>query len=174
MPLALRALATILIDTEHTIEKPADLIVVLAGDSGERVEKAAQLYHEHKAPLILMTGNAMYNTSVPELMKEKAIALKVPSSAILLECQSQSTLDHPKNCRPIFKEKNIKSIIIVTSKYHTARSYRTFLNELKNDNIHISIDSANDGVNYRSWWTDHESTEKILIELGKTVWYALE
>jgi uncharacterized SAM-binding protein YcdF (DUF218 family) len=173
-PTLLRYLALTLVDTHHPSLIKTDAIVVLAGDNGERIKKGVQLFQSQKAPLMIITGNKIYGISVAQLMKDAAIKQGVPSESILIESDSESTLDHPKKCRPIFKAHNVKSITIVTSKFHTSRSYKTFTKELKNDNINISIEYADDGINYSKWWKDHESAEKILLELGKTLWYTLE
>ena len=173
-PIVLKSLGNFLVEENCPESTQADAIVVLAGDNGERIEKACTLYHKGKAPLFLITGNTFYNTSVPSLMAKKAKSLNVPSSSILLESQSESTLDHPKKCRPLFKKRGIKSIIIVTSKFHTKRAYNVFSKELKNDNINIMVVGADDNIDYSCWWKNHESSEKIAIELGKTIWYALE
>lgn len=173
-PHLLKHLALSLADSTHTTSKKTDAIVILAGDTGERVREASRLFHQQQAHLMIISGNNLYGVSIPEAMKNYAIHLQVPSENIIIESESESTLDHPKHLKPIFKAHNIKSILIVTSKFHTRRSYLTFKKVLKNENIDIFIAPAEDGINYGEWWKNHESAEKILLELGKTVWYYLE
>lgn len=173
-PYLLQYVALSVTDTTHNTSKKTDAIVVLAGDTGERIREASRLFHQEHAPLMIITGNSLYGISIPQAMKNYAIRLQVPSESILIESESESTLDHPKHLKPLFKAHNIKSILIVTSKFHTKRSYLTFKKILKNDNIEIFIAPAEDSINYNQWWKKHESAEKIILELGKTVWYYLE
>lgn len=151
----------------------ADYIVVLSGGNGERIKKAAELYRNGYAKKLLFTGDTYLEVPVYELMANIALKHGVPKLAISGESKSTSTYDHPKNCIPILKAAGAKHVIIVTSKFHTKRSYETFLQPMESAHISFDIVGADDGINYMSWWKDHSMSEKILLEWGKRIWYKL-
>lgn len=151
----------------------ADAIIILSGDSGNRVKKGVALYKRKKAPLLIFTGEPVMNTSMPKIMSEYAEQMGVPTKNILLEENSTSTHEHPKNCATLMKEKNIQSIIVVTSYYHTQRTQSVFKKYFKNTKIKVTIVGAEDGITYKTWWQHENMREKILMELAKTAWYWL-
>ena len=55
--------------------KSTDLMVVLAGARGSRVEKAAELFHQGVSDKILFTGGTLYLSSDAQMMKEYALSL---------------------------------------------------------------------------------------------------
>ena len=165
----------ILVNMESMLvyEKPldkVDVIVVLSGESGTRVKKAVELYDANVSTLMIMTGGPRYLTTDPDLMKEYAAFLGVSKDHIFIETESYSTRDHVLNLDPIFKEKNIRSVLIVTSLFHTKRSYEIF-SSYYGDELEIGVSGANDNVNYSQWWRDFNDIEVVLIEFFKSIFY---
>jgi uncharacterized SAM-binding protein YcdF (DUF218 family) len=154
--------------------KKADVIIVLSGGDGPRVQKGVELYKAGLGGKILMTGNPHFDRSMSEYMSEYAQRLGVPSKNILIEKESLSTFDNAIYSYKVLKNKNIQSIILVTSKFHTARSYKIFKKAFQNSNIEILVAGSEDNVDYNKWWKEHEMSEKVLIELGKTFIYNLK
>ena len=144
----------------------------LSGGNGNRVDKAVSLYNQEYSQNILITGPNFLHTSYPKLMASYATKQGVPPTAITLETESHSTKDHPKYIQKLLS-KNIQSLIIVTSKFHTKRSYNCFKHIFEDSQVDVMVVAADDGINYKQWWKDHESCEKILMELCKTIWYKL-
>src|ERR1035441_7394677 len=62
----------------------ADVLVVLGGGSHERPERAAELFKEHAAPRIIISGLGDY-----EINRRRLIAAGVPAEAIELENQER-------------------------------------------------------------------------------------
>ncbi len=151
----------------------SDVIIVLSGDSGNRVKMATALYKQGLSQKIIMSGEPLMNTSMPQLMSEYAQSLGVPTKDIIIDDQSTSTYEHPVNCAPILKKLKAKSIIIVTSKYHTRRALSVFKAYYKNTPITIKIAGAEDDILYTKWWKYENMREKILMECAKTIWYIL-
>src|SRR4030042_2795299 len=74
--------------------KPADVIVVLAGEETERVEYGVKLLKEgwaRKDRMILAGGPLVWKYTWASLMKKHAISLGAPKGAILLEDRSRTT-----------------------------------------------------------------------------------
>jgi uncharacterized SAM-binding protein YcdF (DUF218 family) len=74
--------------------KPADVIVILAGEETERVEYGVKLFKEgwaRKDRIILAGGPLVWKYTFASLMREQAISLGVPKKDILLEDKSRTT-----------------------------------------------------------------------------------
>ena len=59
-PIGMRAVFSVLVTARPTDR--ADVIVVLAGSTGDRVREGVRLYHAGVAPRILMTGGPFFDT----------------------------------------------------------------------------------------------------------------
>lgn len=116
---------------ENTLEpeKNSDCIIILgAGLYGDkpspmledRLKKGIELYKNHAAPKILMSGDhgrTGYNEV--QVMKQYAIDAGVPSSDIFMDHAGFSTYESMIRARDIFE---IHSPIVVTQKYHIYRA----------------------------------------------------
>jgi len=122
---------------ETTSLSPADVIIVLGYPSlnnGEisplqksRIDKAITLYKENFASKILFTGGAVQNKFVEaQIMKEYAVKNGIDKEAIILETVSQNTEENVVLSFEILKENNYTNVIVITSNYHTHRSFYLF------------------------------------------------
>ena len=99
----------------------ADVIVVLGGGAHERPERAAELFKQHAAPSILVTGagDAGFNRRI-------LIANGVPAGAIEIEAKSLTTRENAEFSIKLLRAEKIRSAIVVTSWYHSRRALATF------------------------------------------------
>jgi uncharacterized SAM-binding protein YcdF (DUF218 family) len=123
----------------------ADAIVVLSGgvhgktpprpsveigDAGDRLLYGAALYRQGKAPEIICTGNVATGgvaaRPAAEDMAELLQLIGVPSSAIASEIESENTHDHAVNLCPVFQQRQIRRVLLVTSALHMPRSVGVF------------------------------------------------
>ena len=104
----------LLVKQSSNFPSKPDAIVVLGGGDGNRIKKAADFYTQSNANYMIMTAGPIFDSSYAKLMKDYAIKLGIPESNIILEQQSLSTKDHPNYLIPIFKNYDIKNIVIVT------------------------------------------------------------
>ena len=98
--------------------KPADVIVVLAGEETERVEHGVKLLKEgwaRKDRMILTGGPLVWKYTWASLMQEHAAHLGVPKSAILLADKSKTTEEDALFTKELMDKYGYKSCIIVTS-----------------------------------------------------------
>jgi uncharacterized SAM-binding protein YcdF (DUF218 family) len=104
----------------------ADAIIVLADDnySADRATKAAELYREHYAPLIVASGHMLRSYfGVGDLMKRDLTERGVPASAIVVfPNQADDTLEEAKSLRSLIVQRGWSRLLIVTSNYHTRRA----------------------------------------------------
>lgn len=89
-----------------------------------RVQKAAECYHKGLAERIIPCGGQTSGTPVSEaeVMRRELLNLGVPSSAILMEAQSQITVENFKNAAKLLENLPNPHVVIVTSDYHMLRS----------------------------------------------------
>jgi len=97
-----------------------------------RVEKAVSLYKFNHASRILLSGRHTHRiTFIPprteaQAMREYAINLGVKPEHIYLEENSMDTLGNAYFSKQFFLKYNWKSIIIITSNFHLARTQYLF------------------------------------------------
>lgn len=99
----------------------ADAIVVLGGGSHERPLRAAQLFKQHAAQRIIITGEGD-----DEINRKLLLAAGVPASAIQVEGKSTTTQENAEFTLKLLRAENLHSAILVTSWYHSRRSLKTF------------------------------------------------
>src|ERR1043166_10202810 len=99
----------------------ADALVVLGGGSYERPLRAAELFREHSAPRIILTGAGDYETN-------KALLLNsgVPQEIITIESKSRSTKENAIFTNSLLRQSGAQRVILVTSWYHSRRALNCF------------------------------------------------
>ena len=142
------ALAQILWDYHlmgHTLQK-ADCILALGSHDLRVDDRAAELYLEGWAPLVLMSGGLGNFTqgmwTEKEADKFAAIAVKrgVPPSAILIENQSSNTGENILFSQQLLATNNLSpdSFIVVQKPYMERRSYATFKKHWPEKNLVVT------------------------------------
>lgn len=99
----------------------ADVIVVLGGESGQRVIGAAELYHAGVAPRVFVSGQGDCL-----LIERRLVMAGVPAERIGHECVSGSTMENARMTRGTLAGQQVQSAILVTSWYHTGRALAVF------------------------------------------------
>jgi uncharacterized SAM-binding protein YcdF (DUF218 family) len=99
----------------------ADVIVVLGGGSHERPLRAAELFKQHAAPRILISG-----AGDCEINRRLLLQAGVPAGAIQIEDKSQTTRENAEFSIKLLRAEKIHSAILVTSWYHSRRALKTF------------------------------------------------
>ncbi len=99
--------------------------------AGDRVLYAAEIYHQGLATNILLTGGNLdfsdgRGSTPAEEMRDILVKLAVPEEALWLENDSENTAENAFYSAEILREKNIKTIILVTSAMHMPRSVALF------------------------------------------------
>ena len=157
---------------ESDMIQPTTYLIVLSGDSGQRTREGIRLYHEGKAEKLVFTGGIMFRKTASYFMKEYALELGVPSSNIIEEPRANSTYENATYSKEIIDKSNSKTITIVTSSYHTKRSYLTF-KKVFGPEITIQV-KASDKNTYAHWWRNHETIQLVLSEWVKIIIYRLK
>ncbi|WP_297202922.1 YdcF family protein [Thermanaeromonas sp.] len=159
--------------TGDKVLEQTDVIIVLSGEQGERVETAVKLYKQGFAPRLLMTGGPVeWNVPAAEIMAWQAESLGVPPQDIVLERRASSTYENAVYTLEILKEKGWRSAIVVTSPYHLRRTRFIFEKVFAGSNIRLSFYGAEDAwLVPEEWWHDDKGIEVVGIEYLKLLWY---
>ena len=170
------------------VEKPlehADAILVLAGSSvyRERTDQAAALYKQGIAPKIILTDDGekggwsrteQRNPPFVELAQKNLIADGVPAEAIeIIKPNGSGTIYEAQIFRETARQMNWKSVLLVTSAYHTRRTLWTFQEELANEAVEIGITAAPFGRSTpppNFWWLSPHGWNWVAGEYVKS-WY---
>lgn len=148
----------------------ADVIVVLSGGQGdERVAQGAQLFHERRAPRVLLSGGmGRMELSTTELMRRQALRHGIPESALLFERDSTSTAEQARYLRPILEARGFRRAIIVTSSYHSRRTRYLFRHIFTGSPVDARIYPVQKDIfSPVKWWTRDWDTEEVVLEYIK-------
>ncbi|MHA6824761.1 YdcF family protein [Ralstonia pseudosolanacearum] len=151
---------------EESVSGRADVIVVLGGESGQRVIGAAELYHAGVAPRVFVSGEGDCLLIVRRL--EMA---GVPAERIGHECESGSTMENARMTRrTLAGQPPVRSAVLVTSWYHTGRALHVFRRVWPE--VAWGARGVFPGDTFAKSFPIYESGS-ILAEYIKRAWYAV-
>lgn len=180
-----------LLATHLIVERPlakADAILVLGGSSTyvERTQKAAEIYKNGVAPKIYLTDDGgqsgwsrteKRNPPFVELARKSLIEQGVPAADVeILEPSVAGTIDEAR----LFSEKaraaNLKSVLIVTSAYHTRRALATFQKILAENEQSVELGIAAPPPGEQTpppglWWLSPNGWKFVAGEYVKSAGY---
>lgn len=135
----------------------ADAIVVLTGGKG-RVEEGIRLYRENRSPALFLIG---VDPAVRkgELFKERVG--ERGGDQVYLDKVSRNTLENAIQARELIVNKNVRSIMLITSRYHMKRSILIFQNLLPK-NVAIYPHPV-DSKNLKEEWWNHKGSFRLLM-----------
>ncbi len=164
----------------------ADAIVVLSGSAtlSERVQHAARLYTEKRAPKILLTTDNLQggwsrseqrNLYFYEIAIRQLNRLGVPTENIeVMTPPVTSTWDEATALRDYAKAHNLRSILIVTSSYHSRRALFTFRHFFADSDTQVGINPVETGIQTprpATWWLHIRGWQFVLVEYLKLIYY---
>jgi uncharacterized SAM-binding protein YcdF (DUF218 family) len=117
----------------HQLEK-ADCILALGSHDLRVANRAAELYQEGWAPLLIFSGGLgnltqhMWTEPEADQFARIAIEMGVPQEAIMIENRSTNTGENIQFTQQLLHERNLEvnSFIVVQKPYMERRSYATF------------------------------------------------
>jgi hypothetical protein len=172
---------------EH-IPQESDLIVCMAGRNIERGLTVLDVYNKGLAPkifiareeppdgYILLEQGGIEYPETNDLFKMFMEKSGVPEAAILSSVETvDNTMDEALLLKRLVTERDIKSIIIITSPTHTRRAWLTFRKILKENDVRITmIPSGYSDFNPDDWWKKRKYKREVIIEYQKLIYYWLK
>lgn len=168
-------LGRLLIDAEPPVK--SDLIVVLAGDwTGGRIVHAAGLARQGFATHVLVSGpRHHYGLFEHELAISFAVKQGFPPDMFIPFplVGAHNTEDEARRILPEARRRGVRSLLVVTSDYHTRRArriYRSLVGRSDTGGLELHVSAAPDTV-FRagSWWRHREARKIFLLEFTKLV-----
>ena len=166
----------------------ADAIVLLSGSSSykERAARSAELFAAGRAPRIILTNDNQqgswnntlernpfyYESTLAELTR-----LGVPRDRVDVLMQPVSgTRDEALLLREHVEKNGIRSVLVVTSAYHSRRALWTFRRVLGDGGTNIGLEVAGTGWQTPSpwtWWLQLRGWQTVPPEYFKLIYYRL-
>jgi uncharacterized SAM-binding protein YcdF (DUF218 family) len=150
---------------QDELEKTGAIVVISGGDTDARIQEAVELYMQKWAPLMITSGAAATgNVSNALAMKRIAISKGVPASTVLIEEESKTTAENAKFVKAMLREKEIESIILVTSPYHQRRANNEFKKQMGKEYKIINHSAKDMTWRKKNWW---ESANARFLTIGE-------
>jgi len=142
---------------EDQLER-SDAIILLSDDNfyADRATRAAELYRQNLAPTVVASGVRLRPyAGISELMTHDLVERGVPKERVVPFPQdADNTREEAEALKTLARQKGWKSVIIVTSNYHTRRARYIFRKEFPAD-IKVAMASARDADFDPSNWYEH-------------------
>lgn len=150
--------------------EPSDAIIVLSDDNfyADRATRAAQVYREGMAPLVVASGRRLRPyAGIAELMEHDLVERGVPKDKVLrVAHEAENTDEEAQALAETAKQHKWRSVILVTSNYHTRRARYVFAHVFP-ASITIRVTGARDGnFEPEHWWEKRLSVKEFVKELG--------
>jgi len=161
----------------------SDMIVVPMGSVYDRILEVADLYDEGYSDRIVLINSYIAAKDIivsrgikvfggTLLSKMAVIELGIPEEdVIVLDGNSRSTQDEALTIREYIRNnREIGSIILVTSKFHSGRAKKIFKKALSVLDREIDIycsPSKYDSSNVNHWWRNREDFQWVIFEYLK-------
>lgn len=147
----------------------ADAIIVLGDDYyADRSTRAAQLYRQDMAPIVVASGQQVRpGASLSDLMGHDLFERGVPKDKIVRFPQSaESTIGQAQALEKFTEVKKWRSVILVTSNYD-ARRARYIFRRVFPKRIAIAVTGAEDAeFDAAHWYEKRNSIKKFILEVG--------
>ncbi len=154
---------------EDTLDR-SDAILVLSDDNfyADRATRASQVYRQGLAPVVVASGRRLRPyAGIAELIEHDLIERGVPKDKILrVAHDADNTREEAITLALVAKQKKWRSIIVVTSNFHTRRARYIFTHVFPKD-TKVRITGARDGdFDPERWWEKRISVKDLSREIA--------
>ena len=164
----------------------ADMIVVLSGSAvyKERTERAAEYYRQGLSGRILLTNDNLRgewssaeqrNPFFYERARDNLLRLGVPAERVaVLHKPVTGTYDEAVALKEYAVANNLRSLLVVTSAYHSRRALWTLSRVFAGTGIEIGLQSVETGEQTPApltWWWHLRGWQMVGGEYVKNVYY---
>ena len=142
--------------------QPADVIVVLAGETDSRPARALELLSRKYAPRMLLdvpAAEKIYKPTMLEIARDYVQQLPQKNSVVICPIVGLSTKTEARDVARCLTPWNVHSVLLVTSDYHTRRALSIFKHEL--GGRRCSAAAANDPQQFGIKWWQHRQWAKL-------------
>ncbi len=155
--------------------QPADVILVLAGETDRRPSRGIELLRQgyaHHLVINVPAAATIYGLSQVELAQRYAQNLDLRDEISICPIQGLSTRDESLDAEKCLARVGGSRILIVTSDFHTRRALSVFRRELPGKTF--SIAATHDDAQFgERWWTHRQWAKTCFEEWLRTIWWNL-
>lgn len=160
-----------------TINAPrtSDAILVLAGETNHRPERALQLLSQgygREVVLDVPAHSTLYEFTQLQLAQQYVRDLPQSAHVTICPIGGLSTKDESQDVRKCLAREGVKTVIIVTSDFHTRRALSIFHKELPE--YSFSIAAAWDPEQFGDrWWKHRQWAKTCFDEWLRLLWWKI-
>ena len=153
--------------------QPADLILVLAGETDRRPARALELLHQGLGKRVLIDVPAdvkIYDTLQLDVAEKYVRGLSESASVRICPIVGLSTREETQDVEKCLTPEDGSRILIVTSDFHTRRALSIFRHQLRNKTF--SVAAAHQSTEFGTrWWTHRQWAKTFAGEWTKVIWW---
>jgi uncharacterized SAM-binding protein YcdF (DUF218 family) len=167
----------------------ADIVVVLSGSSvyEERIRHGIAVLLEGRALSIVLTNDGLRgrwsrrrqaNLTSTERAKDAVLDAGINDQRLItLPQRVNSTYDEAVAVRGFAEKAGIRSVLVVTSPYHSRRALWVFRRVLEPAGVEVGIDSPPPGEQSPrpdTWWLSRTGWHSVALEYVKLAYYLIK
>lgn len=163
-------------ELEMPSDAHADLIIVLGGNTLERMVRGVELYNQRVAPQIALTG---YDPREPEsevdvelIARHYAIQEGVSESDFSL-LSTASTYEDAEQIRNYVSQYGIRRLVVVSDWTHGRRAICSIRAANTSSSLTLYFAATPSDFTPINWWLSNDGAESIFSEVIKMVFYTL-
>ena len=153
--------------------RPADMILVLAGETDHRPARALELLHQGYGHSVLIDVPAdvkIYDVAQLDLAEKYVRSLPDSASVHLCPVHGFSTREETLDVRKCLAGQDGTRILIVTSDFHTRRALSIFRHQFRDKSFSIAASHEPTEFGTR-WWTHRQWAKTCTSEWVRTIWW---
>lgn len=155
--------------------QPSDVILVLAGETDRRPERALQLLDQGYGRRVVIDVPAaarVYDVSEVQLAERYIQGLRNAASVRICPIVGLSTRDEARDAGKCLAGEAGSRILIVTSEFHTRRALSIFRHEVRGKSFSVAVapDDAQFGTR---WWTHRQWAKTCVDEWMRLLWWTI-
>ena len=154
--------------------RKSDVIVVVAGETDRRPARGLELLDQGYAPRLILDVPAeakIYQWNQVEIARKYVEGLPQASSVTVCPVYGRSTRDEAQDVSRCLQGVTARSVLLVTSDYHTRRALSIFERVSPGDySVAAVFDEREFGL---QWWRNREWAKVNFEEWLKLIWWEL-
>ena len=153
--------------------RPSDVILVLAGETNHRPERALELLSQGLGRRIVLDvpGNAkIYDFTQIELAERYVHNLPQGTAISVCPIDGLSTRDEARDAARCLTSVESRQVLIVTSDFHTRRALSVLRREIPGHEYSVAASRDPEQFGPR-WWTHRQWAKTFLDEWLRLIWW---
>ena len=157
----------------------ADAIVVLAGNSPDRLPHALDLREQGYAHVVVVSNERVYThgleTTWLAIHQAGLSAPELPDNDLLvLDPPPESTIDEARRSADLLASRGVRSALLVTDAFHSRRADWLFRAAFARRGLTVHSSPAADTFDLAHWWSHPLAARRVTEEYVKLAYYFVQ